>query len=268
MTIGKWLKSATNKLKLANISSARLDALLLLEYALKFDRSHLLAHQDSSIKPGPLLVLNRLLKRRLKYEPIAYIRGFCEFYGREFVVNKNVLVPRPESEDFIELLKKTPPKPAQRLLDIGTGSGILAITVKLEFPSLQVFGSDISKKTIKVATVNAKSLGADVKIAKANLMGKSFGKCDYILANLPYVPIGYEVSPAVNHEPRRALYGGKDGLDLIRTLAPLAHKHLNNGGYILLESLLEQQAQIKIIYQQVGFKFVAKSTLVQCFQKI
>jgi release factor glutamine methyltransferase len=267
MTIGKWLKNASNKLKLANISSARLDALLLLEYSLNFDRSYLLAHQDSNIKFRQLLVLNRLLKRRFRHEPVAYIRGFCEFYGRKFIVNKNVLVPRPESEAFIEMLKKLPLAPNQKLLDIGTGSGILAITAKLEFPKLQVWGNDISDEAIKVAVANNKMLSVDVQFLKASLIGKSFGKYDYILANLPYVPLGYKVSPAVNHEPSKALYGGKNGLDLIKRLAPLANKHLKNDGYILLESLLEQQVPIKIIYQQAGFRFVAKSGLVQCFQK-
>jgi release factor glutamine methyltransferase len=268
MTIGEWLKSATNKLGLANISSARLDALLLLEFTLALDRSHLLAHQDYCIKPGQLFVLNRLLKRRFEHEPIAYIRSSCEFYGRKFIVNKNVLVPRPESEAFIELLKKLPLTPNQKLLDIGTGSGILAITAKLEFPKLQVCGDDISKKAIKVAADNAKALSANVKFLEANLIGSCLGKYDYILANLPYVPVGYKVSPAANHEPSKALYSGKDGLDLIKVLAPLAYTHLKDSGYILLESLLEQQAQIKTIYRRAGFKLIAKSGLVQCFQKI
>ena len=213
-----------------------------------------------------LQLLTIILERRIKNEPIAYIRGFCDFYGRKFKVNKNVLVPRPESETFIELLKATNPTKHQKLLDIGTGSGVLATTAKLEVPYLSVSASDISENALKLAKMNAKNLNANISFFKINLINKIL-KYDYIFANLPYVPDNFGVSPAVQHEPSLALYGGKDGLDLIKELAPLAKQSLKKDGYILFESLPNQQKIIADFYQQFGFKFVTNNGLVQCFKK-
>src|SRR5204863_3311193 len=132
MTIEKGLQHATAKLKKAGINSARLDCLILLEDALSRDRSWLLANPEARVSTTNLKRLERKLSKRAKHEPLAYIRGHTEFYGRSFKVTRHVLEPRPESETMVELLKKTklPPKPS--IADVGTGNGAIGITAKLE----------------------------------------------------------------------------------------------------------------------------------------
>lgn len=268
MTIGEWLRSATAKLSAAAIDTAHLDSLILLEDVLKQERAHILAHLDAYLTGRTREVLRRQLNRRAKHEPLAYIRGFYEFYGRKFKVNNNVMVPRPESESFIELIKALASHNSQDLLDIGTGSGILAITAKLELPFIAVTATDISNKALRVAKFNAKELGAKVEFYKADLIHSGTSdKYNFILANLPYVPASYAISPAAKHEPKQALFGGNDGLDIIKQLTPVAHRALNNNGYILLESLPHQQPIIKKLYQKIGFRYISKDGLVQCFQK-
>lgn len=264
---GNWLQQSAEQLKKQGIASAQLDALILLEDVLGQDRAYILAHLDKTLTHKQFVQLSRNLKKRLNSEPLAYIRGFCEFYGRRFTVNKDVLIPRPESEAFINLLKTLAHKPEQSLLDVGSGSGILAITAKLELPSLQVTANDISKKALKIATANAKALKANVKFLRTDLINKSLNQYNFILANLPYIPLGYPVSPSVKHEPTQALYSGKDGLTLIGLFIPTAYKTLKENGYLLLESLPKQQKPIKTLCKAAGFKFVCKDGLVQCFQK-
>jgi release factor glutamine methyltransferase len=268
MTINEWLCGATAKLSSVNISSARLDSLILLEDALHQDRAHILAHPNTYLTGQTHEVLKQQLERRARHEPLAYIRGFCEFYGRQFTVNPSVMVPRPESESFMELIKPLINQKTKNLLDIGTGSGILAITAKLEFSSVAVTATDVSAKALRVAKLNAKKLGAKMEFYKADLVSsEAINKFDIILANLPYVPTAYAVSPATKYEPSQALFGGSDGLDIIKRLAVPAYQSLNKGGFILLESLPHQHPAIKKLYQKTGFKFVSKDGLVLCFQK-
>lgn len=267
-TCGSWLEYATSQLKKLDIGSAELDALVLLEYVLHQDRAHILAHLDNPLTYKQFVQLQKALKQRLKHVPLAYIRGFIEFYGRKFTVSKYVLIPRSESESFIDLLKPLINKQKlQTLLDVGTGSGILAITAKLEMPNLNVCASDISNKALSIARKNSKNLKANVSFFKDNLISNSNKPYDFILANLPYVPVNYGVSASIKYEPCRALYSGKDGLDLTKKFLPLAYKSLNKDGYLLLESLPKQQTTIKKLCQKTGLKFVAKDSLVQCFQR-
>lgn len=268
MTIGEWLRSSTAKLSAAAIDTAHLDSLILLEDVLKQERAHVLAHLDEPLTARQLLFLNRFLKRRLKNEPLAYIRGYCEFYGRKFKVNPSVMVPRPESESFIELIKALASHKSQDLLDIGTGSGILAITTRLEFPFIAVTATDISNKALRVAKFNAKKLRAKVEFYKTDLIHSgTLDKYDFILANLPYIPKNFKVSPGVNFEPAQALYAPQNGLQLIEQLAPLAYQALNSGGYILLESMPNQHPFVKKFYGNAGFSLTATHGLIQCFNK-
>jgi release factor glutamine methyltransferase len=245
-TIKSWLTEAEAKLEKAGISSARLDAELILAEALQTDRTWLLAHSDEQITSDNLKQADEWLARRVKREPLAYIRGWIEFYGRRFAVDKRVLIPRPETEEMIQLLKSLELPEGSVLIDVGTGSGCLAITTKLEHLELEVHATDISVEALEVARQNAKDLGADIEFQQSDLLSAM----DYelsatiITANLPYVDRHYTVTPEADAEPALALYADDDGHALIERLIPQASKHLHSDGYLILESDPWQQTRI------------------------
>lgn len=202
---------------------------------------------------------------------MAYILGKKEFYGREFILTPDVLVPRPESETIIELLIKhqtaTKSSPVQ-IIDVGTGSGCLAITAKLEIPELEVLACDISQLAIDTAKANATKLGADVKFFVSNLLSNADSTFDYILANLPYVPTSLKVTKDVLAEPKIAVFAGSDGLDTIRRLLIQCPTKLRPNGVAIFESLKIQHAAISKLAQANSLELVDTQGLVQVFKRI
>lgn len=269
LSVGAWLQTATKKLSEQNINSAKLDALVLLEDATKLDRSHLLAHPEQRLTSQTNKIVNSWLTRRLNHEPLAYIRGFKEFYGHTFIVNRNVLIPRPESEIFIDLFEDFKPRPNQTLLDIGTGCGNLAISVKLKWPELQVWALDISSAALTTSHQNAQTLKTQINIIKSDLLNNLKTGCsfNYLFANLPYVPVRHKTSPEVQFEPRDAIFASNNGLALIERLALPAYKALKSPGLIFIESLPEQQMLIKTLYKNHGYTHVITRDLVIVFAK-
>lgn len=266
MTIANWLYKSIAKLSDASIESSRLDCLLLLEHVLTKNRAWLLANGEFKLTKKQLADLEVLLNNRIDRVPIAYLVGNKEFYGYSFIVTPDVLIPRPESESFLELLTKFASKKDSRLLDVGTGSGALAISAKLLIPELEVYACDISEEALKVAKNNAKILGAKINFKISNLLSAYDIKFDYIFANLPYVPLGHKVSPEVHKEPEIAVFADSKGLDLIFRLADQANNKLRKSGYIFIESLVGQQDEICDYYQKAGFKFYEKAGFVQVFR--
>ncbi len=265
-TIVSWLTTATNMLKQADITSARLDAELILANTLRKNRTYLHAHLDEEIDQRRVDIAEARLSLRLDRVPLAYILGKKEFYGREFDVSPSVLVPRPESEEMINMLLKLAPQDNQprTLIDVGTGSGCLGITAALELPdNWHVVLSDISSKALSVAEKNAKKLGANVFIQKQSLLLGQFEKLDCILANLPYVDKGWKnTSPELHHEPPEALYAGEGGLKLIRELIQQAPKHLTDQELLLIEADEEQHQTIIAFGRQNGFLHLETSGLI------
>ena len=187
MRAGEWTAAASEALSSAGFESARLDAELLAAHALGISRAQLLAHPEFEI---PELALEALLQRRLLDEPMVYILGKKEFFGREFVVNKNVLIPRPETEILVEQLLKVL-QPGMRCADIGTGSGAIAITASLGIAGCEWVASDISSQALSVAALNRDCLGADVEIVKADrLKAFAVASLDTIACNPPYIEPG------------------------------------------------------------------------------
>ena len=242
MNISAWLDQATGQLREANIDSARLDTELILANTLRKNRTYLHAHPESNIDPRRVDIANARLRLRLERVPLAYILGYRDFYGRRFTVSPQVLVPRPESEAIIELLKEL--GVSGKLLDIGTGSGCLGITAKLEISKLNVILSDISKPALRVARQNAEKFQADVALIKSNLLRAAPGKFDIIIANLPYVDRSWQRSPETNHEPALALFAKDEGLALIYQLIDQLPAHLNSGALIFLEADPRQHGAI------------------------
>jgi release factor glutamine methyltransferase len=265
MIINEHLNQATKQL---NNPTPRLDAGVLLCYVLGKDKAWLLAHGDAALTDAQIKKYNKAIARRASGEPLAYIVGFKEFYGRDFVVNKHVLVPRPESESFIELLrdvaKVRPPKGIYNVLDMGTGSGCLAITVKLEFPHLSVFATDISKPAITTAIKNSRNHDVSIQFKVQNLLLGDKQGYDVILANLPYVPETMQ-DPSIMHEPAKALFSGADGLDHYRELfSQLSDKHIR---FVLTESLLLQHEAIILLAKAANYELIKTDGLVQAFRK-
>ena len=266
MNISTWLKHATEHLKNAGITSAQLDAELLLANTLRKNRTDLHAHLDEEVDPRRIDIAEARLSLRLDRVPLAYILGKKEFYGREFDVSPSVLVPRPESEEMINMLLKLAPQGNQprTLIDVGTGSGCLGITAALELPdNWHIVLSDISSKALSVAEKNAKKLGAKVFTQKQSLLLGQFEKLDCVLANLPYVDKSWKnTSPELRHEPSEALYASEGGLKLIRELIQQAPKHLADEGLLLIEADEEQHQTIIAFGRQNGFLHLESSGLI------
>ena len=261
MIISEWLKIATKSLKTANIPSARLDAELILANTLRKNRTYLHAHLDEEIDPRRFDIANARLDLRLDRVPIAYILGYKEFYGRRFTVSPSVLIPRPESEDLISLfLELTASEIVEKvLIDVGTGSGCLGITAKLERSNLSVILSDISKPALNVAEKNANALNADVHIQQQSLLNGQLRPVDYIFANLPYVDKSWDVSPELKYEPGIALFAEDEGLKLILQLISQAPRCLTPEGLLFIEA--DPQQHNRIINEAVKNGFVKERVL-------
>lgn len=302
MTISEWITTSSARLATASVSTSRLDAELLLAYELAQSRTWLIAHQNDNVTdPKVLENASKLLEKRLQRIPLAYITNRKEFYNRSFFVNESVLIPRPESEMIIELLKDlvvvseedvapsqpsaTSAKPRKvaseenatkslpnRLIDLGTGSGCLGISAKLEFPHLSVTLSDISEDALTVARKNAKALGAKpIRYVQSDLFEhwlshKSPQKFDIIIANLPYVDRDWERSPETDHEPALALFAQDHGLALIKKCMRQASILTSVDGYLLLEADPEQHDEI-ILYAEGDFRHVETRDYVVVLQK-
>ncbi|HEY8992393.1 MAG TPA: peptide chain release factor N(5)-glutamine methyltransferase [Candidatus Microsaccharimonas sp.] len=251
LAINDWLADATRQLVFADISSARLDSELILAHTLRKTRSYLHAHPEEELTDRSIEIANARLILRLERVPVAYIIGHKEFYGHKFSVSTATLIPRPESESLIELLKQVIPRNISllkenplRLIDVGTGSGALGITAKLLYPELSVTLSDMSRHALKIAEKNAKDLEADVSILRSNLLADYPFTANIIVANLPYVDPEWERSPETEHEPAEALFAARGGKALIYELLVQTKDKLINGGSLILEADPEQHPAI------------------------
>jgi release factor glutamine methyltransferase len=283
MQIGSYLVAAAAKLGRAGVGTARLDTLVLMEDVLGQDRAWLLAHDDTEIEPGKLVKLEKLLKRRAGHEPLAYIRGHTEFYGRNFVITPAVLEPRPESETMIDLLgglsatgkltarmlDKTSSGDFQlKIADVGAGSGALGVTAQLELPQSQKVHVDlleIDPKAVEIAKMNVDKYTMNIPVVKSDLLSGSTQSYDLLLCNLPYIPDDYIVNKAALQEPKIAIFGGSDGLDIYRRLFRQIKSLLNKPLYILTESLPSQHPALQVIAREHGYQLSQTDDFIQVF---
>lgn len=271
MTAGEWLKQAKAQLAAAGVGSPELDCLILLEDLLGVDRVYLLARPELKLTAARLKKLNGQTARRAKHEPLSYIRGKSDFYGRQFTVSHQTLEPRPETETMVELLLNID-KLSGLVIDVGTGSGCLAITAKLEKPQFEVWATDISPQCLKIAQTNAKKLDADIRFFQGDLLealpttNTNYQLPTTILANLPYVPDDWQINQAASHEPRLAIFGGVDGLDYYRKLFKQANAWPVPPKYILTESMPPQHAELEAIATTNGFKLTNTQDFIQLFK--
>jgi len=259
-TLAESLESGTAML--APSPTARRDAELLLLHATRLTKTDLLTHPERELTERQKDHYQAAIARRARHEPIQHITGMQEFYGRSFIVNRLVLIPRPETEHMVEAALAIDPAP-RRMLDIGTGSGILAITLALELPEARITATDISDAALAVAQKNAHALGAAdrIRFAVSDLFAGFIDappddvRFDCIVSNPPYVSTSELLEPQVReYEPAAALYAGEDGLTIYRRLIPEAFAHLEPGGHLLLEIGHGQREAVHHLLAQSRFE--------------
>lgn len=268
MKLTKYLTETANKLKENPHSSANIEARLLISYILQIDINQLFLKDDLDLTIDQKNQLKKLIKRRVNGEPMAYILGRREFYGNDFIIDKNVLDPRCDSEAMIELIKEqyqNQSLQSLKLIELGIGSGCLIISILMEFKMWMGIGVDISKKAIIIAKKNCQKfdLTTRLKIINGDLFSKIKlkEKFDIIISNPPYIPSA-EIKNLQNEvaifEPKIALDGGLDGLDFYRNIANKSSQFLEKNGSIFLEIGYDQEESVIKIFNIHNFYLHSK----------
>lgn len=240
---------------------AQRDAETLLLHLTGKNRAWLLVHLDDEFGGCKSIGFAQLIERRLAGEPIQYITGECEFYGLPFVVNRNVLIPRPETEHLVEkVLGLARGIEQPRIVDVGTGSGAIAIALAHHLPAAHVTATDLSSTALQVARANAERNGVAgrIRFLEGDLLAPVAGeRFDFVVSNPPYVSRRDRDTLAVEvreHEPEMALFAGASGLDVYARLAPLAFEALVPGGLVLFEIGYGQAGAIAQLLEAAGFR--------------
>jgi release factor glutamine methyltransferase len=234
VTIRHALAHAMAQLEEAKIPGARLDAELLMAYIMAQDRAWLLAHDDTALDEPQLDQFRALISRRLAREPVVHLTGRREFYGLDMEITPDVLTPRVETEQMVDWAIKYAPK-GSRLIDIGTGSGAIAVAIAKHRPDLAVTATDISDRELDVARRNANKHQVHLEFIISDLWDKVDSRFDTIVTNLPYLANDADLMPEVQKEPGVALFGGPDGLDVYREFLAGIPAHLVSGGFLFTE---------------------------------
>lgn len=258
-TIGKILDWTKQYFKEKGVESPRLDAEVLLSHIVKCDRIHLYVNFDRPLMQEELNRYRSAVKLRAQRVPVAYILGEKEFMGHTFRVTEDVLIPRPDTEILVEeAIRLLADKPSVRIVDIGTGSGAIILSVLLGVEGATGVAVDLSEKALRVAQSNSERLGVcdRVELRHGDLYAPIAGeKYDMIVSNPPYIPVCdmRALSPEVHKEPKMALVGGTDGLDFYRRLIDGAPSLLNEGGMVLFEVGIHQAHQVARLGRERGF---------------
>jgi len=255
MDAAALLAAAAPRLAVAGIDSARLDAELLLAHALGLDRTRLYARLRDAVADDAAARFAALLMRRARREPVAYLTGEQEFWSLPFEVGPAVLIPRPETELLVELAGRLAPPPVA-ILDVGTGSGCIAVALARELEAARITATDLSPDALAVARRNAARHGVAARLSfvagdvYAGLPAAA--RFDLIASNPPYLAPGDAVSPELAFEPGAALWAGADGLDVIRRLLAGAPPRLRPGGHLLVEIGAAQAEPVRALAQASG----------------
>lgn len=265
-TIQDILTSGTAYLEARGIEAARHSMQSMMVHVLGCNRTWLYLHYEDPLSEEKLVPLRELLKRRGKGEPLQHLLGSTEFYRREFRTDSRALIPRPETEELVEFaLQMAPRRQGMRVLDMGCGSGIIGITLALELAKQQpeIVMADISEAALSLTLENAAALEAKVKTYRSDLFTAWDTPAEgavqppdlfnLVLANLPYVPEGEAVSAEVQHDPATALYGGADGLDIVRRFVKDALPHLADRALVMLEVGHDQGEATRALMEELGY---------------
>tara|TARA_Y100001970_G_scaffold87164_1_gene109993 strand:+ start:5972 stop:6814 length:843 start_codon:yes stop_codon:yes gene_type:complete len=259
MNYHEVLSRGTKILRLNNIKSFNLDSEILLASSIKLNRANLLLNLNNKIKKNHKKTFFNLINRRKKNEPIAYILGYKEFWKKNFKINKSALIPRPDTEILVEqVLKELKKNDSKQILDIGTGSGCIILSVLNERKKSFGYGIDISKKAINLAKSNAKiqHISNRIKFLHSDIDNYNFGKYDLIVSNPPYIKLS-DFSVLDNgikfFEPNLALDGGVDGFSKIRKVIKKSSILAKKKGKLVLEIGFNQKFETQKILKKYGF---------------
>lgn len=255
-TVLETIDGGTRYLEKRGIEDARRNMQMLVAHQLGCTRTQLYMQFDRPLEEAELAPLRELLKQRGEGVPLQHLLGTVWFHKHEFKTDGRALIPRPETEELTEWILSWPLPDAQRVLDMGCGSGVIGLSLAAAKPGWSVTLADVSPDALSLARENAASLGVEnAELIESHLFSAVSGEFDGIVANLPYVPDGERATMAreVLHDPALALFSGADGLDLIRRFIPEAFQRLKPGGWIVLEIGHDQASQVAGILQTSGY---------------
>lgn len=262
MTLLEILQSTTAYFEKRAIESPRLNAEHLLAHSLGRKRIELYLEFERTLTEAELTPLRELVRRRGQGEPLQHLLGSVEFCGRTFLCDQRALIPRPETEELVEqILRSTIDHEPSTILDVGTGSGVIALSLAAELPKAEVHAVDISEDALALAARNAKELGLEnrVHFTRSDLLAQTAGKFDLIVANLPYVPMAdrTSLSREVRHDPETAVFGGEAGDEIIRRLIAAATTRLHPGGLLALEIGIGQAEALSSFLFESGYSDIS-----------
>lgn len=256
-TVLETLDGGTRYLEKRGVDDARRNMQMLVAHQLGCTRMDLYLRFDQPLGESDLGPLRELLKQRGERVPLQHLLGTVWFHGQEFKTDARALIPRPETEELVEMVLKLPDVPEKaKVLDMGCGSGVLGLSLGVSKPLWQVTLADVSDAALALSRENAERLGLEsAAFVQSDLFSNIEGGFDLIVANLPYVPEAdrQDLAPEVLHDPALALFGGADGLDVIRRFVPEAFAGLRPGGHIALEIGHDQASQVASLLKNHGF---------------
>ena len=258
MDIETALKKGKLILRDNKIKSAELDGEILMSQAIRKDKKYIILNYNKKIKKKDLKYFDFLIQERVKKKPIAYLTKKKDFWKYEFLIDKNVLIPRPDTEVLVEqILELTKNKASMRILEIGVGSGCIILSILKEKKKFFGTGIDISTKSLKISEINSHKLGVNrrLKLFKSNIDNFNTGKYDLIISNPPYIKKNFLkcLEKDISFEPVEALDGGIDGLSVTRKTILKSSELIKKKGYLFLEIGFDQKNKVKKILENNGF---------------
>lgn len=257
MSVLEVLRSTAAYFAKRGIENPRLHAEHLLAHSLGMKRLDLYLGFERDLTETDLGPLRELVRRRGQREPLQHLLGTAEFCGHTFLCDKRALIPRPETEELVELVQSKIQNPKSKIIDVGTGSGVIALSLAAKFPDAGIIGVDTSDDALALARENAARLGIErVAFSKSDLLAGVDGKVDVIVANLPYIAAGErdQLAPEVSRDPESALFAGEIGDELVRRLIADAPSRLQPGGLIALELGINQHTALVALMREKNWR--------------
>ncbi|QJC31556.1 peptide chain release factor N(5)-glutamine methyltransferase [Enterobacteriaceae endosymbiont of Donacia tomentosa] len=272
MIINKWLQYSYNFLKKNEIKLYQLESVIMLSFVLKKSKSWIYGYSEKKINFTQLKILKKMLKRRVRGEPIAYILGFCEFWSLKIYVSHNVLIPRQDTEILVNVACKKINFKTQKILDLGTGSGIIALVIANRFNNLNITAVDFRKKILNIAKYNAKKLLINnITFLKSNWFSKLKNKkFDVIVSNPPYISYKeyFFFKKKLRFEPITSLVACNNGLANFHYIISESLKYLNNYGWLILEHGYKQSNTVQKILKKNYYRNITKYTDIQGYYRV